>query len=115
MDEVHLGLEILEFASPPPPRAPLRLYLPGIECPARIISGTIPAPKQSDNPATTTTPGAETTVANTVVVSVLSPNTTILPTDLNPYSPVPTTEQGLYFYECAKPLPNYVQTTNGTP
>ncbi len=120
MDEVHLGLEILEFASPPvPSRAPLRLYLPGIECPARIVSGTIPAPKQDDKAAmttaTTTTPGAETTVANTVVVSVLSPDTTISPTDLNPYSPVPTTEQGLYFYECAKPLPNYVQTTNGTP
>ena len=119
MDEVHLGLEILEFAAPPAPsRAPLRLYLPGIECPARIISGTIPAPKQDAKTATTmptTTPGAETTVANTVVVSVLSPDTTILPTDLNPFSPVPTTEQGLYFYECAKPLPNYVQTTNGTP
>ncbi len=120
MDEVHLGLEILEFASPPvPSRAPLRLYLPGIECPARIVSGTIRAPKQDDKAAmttaTTTTPGAETTVANTVVVSVLSPDTTISPTDLNPYSPVPTTEQGLYFYECAKPLPNYVQTTNGTP
>ena len=127
MDEVHLGLEILEFASPPSPsRAPLRLYLPGIECPARIVSGTIPAPKQVAKIATTTTtattttpgaetPGAETTVANTVVVSVLSPNTTISPTDLNPYSPVPTTEQGLYFYECAKPLPNYVQTSNGMP
>ncbi len=117
MDEVHRGLEILEFALPPAPlRTPLRLYLPGIECPARIVSGTIPASKQSDNPATTTTTlGAETTVANTVVVSVLSPDTTISPTDLNPYSPVPTTEQGLYFYECAKPLPNYVQTTSGTP
>ena len=115
MDEVHRGLEVLEFAAPPAPsRAPLRLYLPGIECPAKVVSGTIPTPKQ-DGKVTTTVVGAETTIANTVVVSVLSPDTTISPTDLNPFSPVPTTDQGLYFYECAKPLPNYVQTTTGTP
>lgn len=115
MDEVHRGLEVLEFATPPAPvRSPLRLYLPGVECPAKIVSGTIPTPKQ-DAKTTTTAVGAETTIANTVVVSVLSPDTTISPTDLNPFSPVPTTEQGLYFYECAKPLPNYVQTTTGTP
>ena len=119
MDEVHRGLEILEFAAPPAPvRTPLRLYLPGIECAAKVVSGTIPAAKQDAKIAPTTTlpaVGVETSVANTVVISVLSPNTTILPTDLNPFSPVPTTEQGLYFYECAKPLPNYVQTTTGTP
>ena len=119
MDEVHRGLEILEFAAPTAPaRTPLRLYLPGIECAAKVVSGTIPAPKQDAKTAPTTTlpaVGVETSVANTVVISVLSPNTTILPTDLNPFSPVPTTEQGLYFYECAKPLPNYVQTTTGTP
>jgi membrane peptidoglycan carboxypeptidase len=115
MDEVHRGLEVLEFPAPPAPsRAPLRLYLPGIECPAKVVSGTIPTPKQ-DGKVTTTVVGAETTIANTVVVSVLSPDTTISPTDLNPFSPVPTTDQGLYFYECAKPLPNYVQTSTGTP
>lgn len=116
MDEVHRGLEILEFPSPPGPlRSPLRLYLPGVECAARVISGTVPAPKQDAKSTTTTALGAETTVGNTVVVSVLSPGTTIMPTDLNPFSPVPTTEMGLYFYDCAKPLPNNVQTTTGTP
>ncbi|NCU80447.1 MAG: hypothetical protein EBV51_00355, partial [Acidimicrobiia bacterium] len=116
MDEVHRGLEILEFPSPPGPlRSPLRLYLPGVECAARVISGTVPAPKQDAKSTTTTALGAETTIGNTVVVSVLSPGTTIMPTDLNPFSPVPTTEMGLYFYDCAKPLPNNVQTTTGTP
>jgi hypothetical protein len=115
MDEVHRGLEVLDFAAPPAPtRAPLRLYLPGVECPAKIVSGTIPAPKP-EGKVTTTTLAGETVVANTVVINVLSPGTTILPTDLNPYSPVPTIEQGLYFFECSKPLPNYVQTTIGTP
>jgi penicillin-binding protein 1A len=115
MDEVHRGLEVLDFAAPPAPtRAPLRLYLPGVECPAKIVSGTIPAPKP-EGKVTTTTLAGETAVANTVVINVLSPGTTILPTDLNPYSPVPTIEQGLYFFECSKPLPNYVQTTIGTP
>ncbi len=115
MDEVHRGLEILEFAPAPDPlRAALRLYLPGVECPAKVVSGTIPAPKQPGKSSTTSL-GQEMAVADTVVVSVLSPGTTISPTDLNPFSPVPTTEQGLYFYECARPLPNYVQTTTGSP
>lgn len=115
MNEAHRGLDVLEFVSPPEPtREPLRLYLPGTECPAKVVSGTIPAPKTTVK-GTSTTLGADTSVANTVVISVLTPGTTIAPTDLNPFSPVPTTEQGLYFYECAKPLPAYVQTTTGTP
>jgi len=58
-------------------------------------------------------PAVETTTPNTVVVSVLTPFTTISPTDSNPYSPVPTTDLGLYFYDCLKPLPNSVQTSIG--
>ncbi|MEY4895719.1 MAG: hypothetical protein RI890_518 [Actinomycetota bacterium] len=77
MDEVHRGLEVLDFAAPPAPtRAPLRLYLPGVECPAKIVSGTIPAPKP-EGKVTTTTLAGETAVANTVVINVLSPGTTI--------------------------------------
>ncbi|MFM7829874.1 MAG: penicillin-binding transpeptidase domain-containing protein, partial [Actinomycetota bacterium] len=117
MDEVHRGLEVVDFAAPPPPvREPLRLYLPGIECPAKVVAGTLPPPKSTvaSNPkSTTTTMPVESTTPNTVVVSVLTPGTTIAPTDLNPFSPVPTTENGLYFFECAKPLPSYVQTTTG--
>ncbi|MFM7337313.1 MAG: transglycosylase domain-containing protein, partial [Actinomycetota bacterium] len=117
MDEVHRGLEIVDFAAPPPPvREPLRLYLPGIECPAKVVAGTLPPPKSTvaSNPkSTTTTMPVESTTPNTVVVSVLTPGTTIAPTDLNPFSPVPTTENGLYFFECAKPLPSNVQTTTG--
>ncbi|MFM8836607.1 MAG: penicillin-binding transpeptidase domain-containing protein, partial [Actinomycetota bacterium] len=117
MDAVHRGLEIVDFAAPPPPvREPLRLYLPGIECPAKVVAGTLPPPKSTvaSNPkSTTTTMPVESTTPNTVVVSVLTPGTTIAPTDLNPFSPVPTTENGLYFYECSKPLPSYVQTTTG--
>ena len=117
MDDVHRGLEILEFQTPPPAtRSPLRLYLPGIECPAQIVSGTIPAPTTTNasGKSTTTTLAPDQGVGNTVVISVLSPGTTIAPTDLNPFSPVPTTDPGLYFYECAKPLPSFVQTT-GAP
>lgn len=123
MDEVHNGLEVLEFNQPPiPTRAPLRLYLPGVECAAKVISGTIPPStvsettvKSKGNASTTTTlaPGAETATPNTVVISVLTPFTTISPTDSNPYSPVPTTDLGLYFYECSKPFPNSVQTSIG--
>lgn len=116
MDEVHRNLEVVDFAAPPvATRSPLRLYLPGVECPAKVISGTVPAPKAEGKATSTTTLVGDTSPTNTLVISVLSPGTTIVPTDLNPFSPVPTIEQGLYFYECAKPLPNYVQTTTGTP
>jgi len=46
---------------------------------------------------------------------VLTPGTTIAPTDSNPYSPVPTTNLGLYFFDCGKPLPNNVQASVGAP
>ena len=123
MDDVHEGLEKISFAKPPPPtRQPLRLYLPGVECPAQVISGTIPVntvaltKKEAKLTTTTVAPeGVEPTVANTVVISVLTPDTTIAPTDSNPFSPVPTTSPGLYFFDCRKPLQNNVQTTTGAP
>jgi penicillin-binding protein 1A len=123
MDDVHEGLEKISFTKPTPPtRQPLRLYLPGVECPAQVISGTIPVntvaltKKEAKLTTTTVAPeGVEPTVANTVVISVLTPDTTIAPTNSNPFSPVPTTSPGLYFYDCRKPLPNNVQTTTGAP
>ena len=123
MDDVHEGFEKISFAKPPPPtRQPLRLYLPGVECPAQVISGTIPVntvaltKKEAKLTTTTVAPeGVEPTVANTVVISVLTPDTTIAPTDSNPFSPVPTTSPGLYFFDCRKPLQNNVQTTTGAP
>ena len=123
MDDVHEGLEKISFAKPTPPtRQPLRLYLPGVECPAQVISGTIPVntvaltKKEAKLTTTTVAPeGVEPTVANTVVISVLTPDTTIAPTNSNPFSPVPTTSPGLYFFDCRKPLPNNVQTTTGAP
>ena len=123
MDDVHEGLEKISFAKPPPPtRQPLRLYLPGVECPAQVISGTIPVntvaltKKEAKLTTTTVAPeGVEPTVANTVVISVLTPDTTIAPTNSNPFSPVPTTSPGLHFFDCRKPLPNNVQTTTGAP
>ena len=123
MDDVHEGLEKISFSKPPPPtRQPLRLYLPGVECPAQVISGTIPVntvaltKKEAKLTTTTVAPeGVEPTVANTVVISVLTPDTTIAPTDSNPFSPVPTTSPGLYFFDCRKPLQNNVQTTTGAP
>ena len=123
MDDVHRGLETLSFPKPPAPtRQPLRLYLPGVECPAQVVSGTIPVntvaltKKEAKLTTTSVAPeGVEPTVANTVVISVLTPDTTIAPTDSNPYSPVPSTNPGLYFFDCGKPLQNNVQTATGTP
>jgi membrane peptidoglycan carboxypeptidase len=123
MDDVHEGLETLSFQKPPAPtRQPFRLYLPGVECPAQVVSGTIPVntvaltKKEAKLTTTTVAPeGVEPTVANTVVISVLTPDTTIAPTDSNPHSPVPSTNLGLYFFDCGKPLQNNVQTATGAP
>jgi hypothetical protein len=68
-------------------------------------------------PSTTTTvpvvvPGAQ----GPPVVSIVDPGTTILPSNTNPFSPLPTLDplRNLVF-DCAKPLPGSVQTSIPTP
>jgi membrane peptidoglycan carboxypeptidase len=126
MDAAHTNLPIEDWeAAPPgvatetrPDPSPMRIYLPGNECLAKVVSGTVP-------PTTTTSsvkPGrvaAPITTApfdpnNTVVVNVVDPGTTISPTDTNPYSPTNTIRIGEYWvYECAAPLPPSVKTVEG--
>ena len=141
MDAAHEALPVEEFGPPPdeelapPPdeatggtvdaapstsaRAAARLYLPGVECVARVVAGTIPPPSTTAPPGRRTT--TTTTIAappaegeapqGTVVVSILEPGTTISPRNTTPYEPVPTTDLGVYVYDCAAPLPRWVQTT----
>ncbi|MEY2741354.1 MAG: hypothetical protein RL283_1456 [Actinomycetota bacterium] len=123
MDAAHEALPIEDFGPPPdastPVRSePARLYLPGVECVARVVAGTLPPPSTTA-PAGRRTTATTTTVApadaaapqDTVVVSVLEPGTTIAPTNTNPYEPVPSTDLGVYVRDCAAPLPRGVQTT----
>jgi penicillin-binding protein 1A len=127
MDKIHEGLDIVDWGTKKddeewkqlvnPSRTLARLYLPGVECVAQVISGTPPAPSTTLAPGKTTTttiadPTTPTTVAGPVVVSVLPTSTTIDPTEKNPYAPVPSIPiAGNIVYDCAKGLPNWAQPT----
>lgn len=130
-------------AAVPPTRGSMRLYLPGVDCVAQLVSGALPRRFTGTvvpfDPAwattttqvgavpvtgvTTSTTSTTTTVAAVVpgpagppVVSIVDPGTTILPSNTNPFSPLPTLDplRNLVF-DCAKPLPGSVQTSIPTP
>ena len=128
MDAIHVGLEIVDWGTKKdeawkallaPQRGPARLYLPGVECVAQVVSGTPPSPSTTLAPGRTTTttidPSAGTvpaTVPVPVVVSVLPTATTIDPTEKNPYAPLPSVPiAGHIVYDCDKGVPAWAQTT----
>jgi penicillin-binding protein 1A len=143
MDAAHENLPVVDWDAPPPGQptearpdtSPVRVYLPGNECLASVVAGTIP-------PTTTTVAGKKTTTTtqpivtgDTVVVSLVDPlplptlstttTTTIAsPTTLDadqalrqilrdryPRGPVHTIPPNQYWvYECAAGLPASAQT-----
>ncbi|MEY3977486.1 MAG: hypothetical protein RLZZ284_342 [Actinomycetota bacterium] len=123
MDKIHESLDIVDWGTKKddeewkllvaPARPVARLYLPGVECVAQVISGTPPAPSTTLAPGKTTTttiadPATSTTVAGPVVVSVLPTSTTIDPTEKNPFAPVPSIPAGgNIVYDCAAGLPKW--------
>jgi penicillin-binding protein 1A len=127
MDKIHESLEVVDWGTKKddeewkalvaPARPVARLYLPGVECVAQVMSGTPPAPSTTLAPGRTTTttladPATTTTVAAPVVVSVLPTSTTIDPTEKNPFAPVPSIPAGgNIVYDCAKGVPNWAQTS----
>jgi hypothetical protein len=150
MDEALGDVPINELsdwpAAPPavatearPDLSPQRIYLPGNECLAQVVSGTIPAPTttQAKGRNTTTVP---TVPENTVVVNLVEPpalpvvttssttttTTTTIPgavtsstplskqyiKDRYPAGPVNTVPNGAYWvYTCADGLPPSAVTT----
>ena len=139
--------ELSDWPAPPPAVAnearpdlsPQRIYLPGNECLAQVVSGTIPAPTttQAKGKNTTTVPVVpnNTVVVNLVeppalpVVSTSSTSTTTTTTipgvvtpstppskqyikDRYPAGPVNTVPNGVYWvYNCANGLPPSAVTT----
>lgn len=150
MDEALGDIQINDLSDwPAPPPAtetearvdlsPQRIYLPGNECLAQVVSGTIPAPTttQAKGKNTTTVPVVP---INTVVVNIVEPpalpvlttttttttTTTIVPgapattvppskqyiKDRYPAGPVNTLPNGAYWvYDCATGLPPSAVTT----
>lgn len=133
MDPIHADLPSVDWDPAAaavstglrPDVTPQRIYLPGDECLARVVSGALPGETAVPTTTTTTTttsvapdgavaPPPVVEAPPQVVVSVVDPGTTIAPTDTNPYSPVNTVPVGQYLvYPCAKPLPPWVATTVG--
>ena len=135
-DRALAGEPALDWDAPQPvTRSSVRLYLPGVDCLAQLVSGTLPKRVVgSVAPAATTTsttspgvgavppPAVSTTqvtvVESTVaaggrpVVSVVDGGTTVLPSNTNPFAPVPSVDPNrALVFDCAKNLPGWVQTT----
>jgi penicillin-binding protein 1A len=135
-DRALAGEPALDWDAPQPvTRSSVRLYLPGVDCLAQLVSGTLPkrvvgsvAPAATTT--TTTSPGVGavpppavsttqvTVVESTVaaggrpVVSVVDGGTTVLPSNTNPFAPVPSVDPNrALVFDCAKNLPGWVQTT----
>lgn len=130
MDAAHEGLPNVVWDAPlPPQRNQMRLYLPGVDCIATLVSGRLPrtatgpvttvvapttstpAPTVSTSSTSTTVPSAPTTtVFKGPIVRVIDPGTTIAPTDTNPATPVVGVDpQRTLVYNCAKGLPATVR------
>lgn len=119
MDPAHEGLPEVDWSAPPQnARRPARLYLPGQECLAQVVSGTLPgtptsAPASAPTtlpadpnapPADPNAPPAEetTTTRATVVIRTVDPGTTISPDNLDPRAPLPTADPKYVVYDCAR-------------
>ena len=87
MDAAHNGLPNLDWDAPAPPvRNPLRLYLPGVDCVAQVVSGRLSraqtGPYVTVVPTSTTTTIAPTTTKparTTSTTTTAPPPTTLAP------------------------------------
>lgn len=117
MDAALVNEPPTDWAPPPaPPRRGQRVYLPGNECLARLVSGALPPqPGQSTTTSTSTTttttivgpdggvvPVTPTT-APAPVVQIIDSGTTIAPDVLDPHAPVPTVDTKTIVFPCSKP------------
>jgi membrane peptidoglycan carboxypeptidase len=132
MDPAHNRMPVLDWQPPlPSGRNPMRLYLPGVDCIAEVVSGRLPrsitGPMNTVIPTvpTTTLPSTSlapqpldplapvTTVApsNRPVVSVVDPGTTIPQSVIDPSVLVEGVDPSRYLvYVCDKGVPRTVST-----
>ena len=137
MDRSLSGFPLLDWTAPLPPlRGSMRLYLPGNECIARVVNGslpsyltgpvetvpgqtTLPAPATTQPPTTSTSGGSSpgsTTVppnyGNQTVVSLEPSDTTVPEDETDPTAGMPMVDPSSYLvYDCSKPLPPGIATT----
>ena len=95
----------------------MRLYLPGSECLAKLVSGALPTAGGSATTSTTTLPPdpegstPPPTAAPRPVLKAIPSDTTIPPDVLDPKAPFPTVPiAGTIVYPCDKPPSGVVIT-----
>jgi penicillin-binding protein 1A len=122
MEPALAPLPLEDWAAPPPPaRKAVRLYLPGNECLAKLVSGALP----TGGTTTTTTavppenpdesvPAAE--PPPRPVLKEIPSETTIPPEVLDPKAPVPTIPiGGTIVYQCDRPPAGVIITGKKKP
>jgi penicillin-binding protein 1A len=113
-----------DWAPPPAPaRKAVRLYLPGNECLAKLVSGALPlpgattsttiAPPPVTNPETGEVIPTDTTVPAPIVLQAIDSGTTIPPDVLDPLAPLPSTDTKTVVYTCDAP-PGTVRKAKST-
>ena len=108
-------------AAPVDARKPVRLYLPGNECLAKVVSGTLPIPGSTTTSTTTLPPDPSisappSTEAPKPVLKAIPSDTTIPPDVLDPKAPVPTVPNtGVLVYSCDKPPVGVVFAGKSSP
>jgi penicillin-binding protein 1A len=127
MDPAHEGVPVADWEPPlPSGRNPVRLYLPGVDCIAELVSGRLPKnqtgtvstviptiPTTTIAPAVPTDPNAPPPApqGNRPVVSVVDPGTTIAPDVTDPTVLVQGVDPQRYLvYNCDKGVPRTITT-----
>jgi penicillin-binding protein 1A len=124
MEPALTPLPLEDWAAPPEPtRNAVRLYLPGDECLAKLVSGELPTPGSPTTTTTTTLPpespdGSAPPVEPPAppVLKAIPSGTTIPPSVLDPKAPIPTVPiSGTVVYQCDRPPSGVVITGKKNP
>ncbi len=129
MESAHVTLPVLDWpAAPAPTRKAARIYVPGEECLARLVSGTLPPVGPGTTVSTTTTappttlpgdpppPVTTPTTAPRAVVAQVTGDTAVPPNVLDPRAPMPSVaiDNRTFVYPCAFPPANVVVQKKNT-
>lgn len=126
MEAAHANLPVADWPAPGRTRRQAgRIFVPGEECVAKLISGTLPPTTlggKATTPAATTTTATTTPVGTTpedttppatpppaqetAVIEVNSAYTTVHQDVLDPHAPMPSAKATAYIYLCNSPPPN---------
>jgi penicillin-binding protein 1A len=115
MEAAHVNLPVVDWPEAPKAnRLPARIYVPGEECLAKLVSGTLPP---TPGAVTTTTlppvtlppdPNAPPTTPPRAVVVQITSGTLVPENVLDPRAPMPSVDLKTYVYPCQRPPVNVV-------